>query len=147
MAAENNILSYVYDAKTNRFYATSLKDDYLLTGSWPINGTKITEEEHKALMEGQSAGKVISADSKGKPVLTDMVIDYVAQATVERDRRMAAVTARITELTEAQDDGDITDAEQQELAALRDSRTKLRRLDLTKAPDIDWSDCKVQPIN
>ncbi|EEA9136185.1 tail fiber assembly protein [Salmonella enterica subsp. enterica] len=147
MAAENNILSYVYDVKTNRFYATSLKDDYLLTESWPINGTKITEEEHKALMEGQSAGKVISADSKGKPVLTDMVIDYVAQATVERDRRMAAVTARITELTEAQDDGDITDAEQQELAALRDSRTKLRRLDLTKAPDIDWPDCKVQPIN
>ncbi|EGK0217969.1 tail fiber assembly protein [Salmonella enterica] len=139
--------SYVYDAKTNGFYAISLKDNYEKADSWPVSGVKITDEEHKILMDGQSAGKVISADSKGKPVLTDMVIDYVAQATVERDRRMAAVTARITELTEAQDDGDITDAEQQELAALRDSRTKLRRLDLTKAPDIDWPDCKVQPIN
>ncbi|HCC7945869.1 tail fiber assembly protein [Citrobacter freundii] len=147
MAVENNALSYVYDSKTNRFYASSLKDDYIIAGTWPTNGTKITEGEHKALMEGQSAGKVITADSNGKPVLTDVVIDYVSQATVERDRRMALVTARITELTEAQDDGDITDAEQQELAALRDSRTKLRRLDLTKAPDIEWPDCNVQPIN
>ncbi|EQA6423100.1 tail fiber assembly protein, partial [Salmonella enterica subsp. enterica serovar Give] len=86
-------------------------------------------------------------DSEGKPVLADIEIDYVALATAERDRRSAAVTARINELVEAQDDGDITDAEQQELAALRDSRTKLRRLDLTKAPDIDWPDCKIQPIN
>ncbi|EAP6224966.1 TPA: tail fiber assembly protein [Salmonella enterica subsp. enterica serovar Liverpool] len=138
---------YIYDAKTNGFYAVLLKESYELAGTWPKAGVEVTEEEHKALMDGQSTGKVVSADSEGKPVLTDIEIDYVALATAERDRRSAAVTARINELVEAQDDGDITDAEQQELAALRDSRTKLRRLDLTKAPDIDWPDCKIQPIN
>ncbi|QGK37792.1 phage tail protein [Salmonella enterica subsp. enterica serovar Typhimurium] len=138
---------YIYDAKTNGFYPVLLKESYELAGTWPKAGVEVTEEEHKALMDGQSTGKVVSADSEGKPVLADIEIDYVALATAERDRRMAAVTARINELVEAQDDGDITDAEQQELAALRDSRTKLRRLDLTKAPDIDWPDCKVQPIN
>ncbi|ECI3834691.1 tail fiber assembly protein [Salmonella enterica] len=138
---------YIYDAKTNGFYAVLLKESYELAGTWPKAGVEVTEEEHKALMDGQSTGKVVSADSEGKPVLADIEIDYVALATAERDRRSAAVTARINELVEAQDDGDITDAEQQELAALRDSRTKLRRLDLTKAPDIDWPDCKVQPIN
>lgn len=147
MPQESRNNMYIYDAKTNGFYAVLLKESYELAGTWPKAGVEVTEEEHKALMDGQSTGKVVSADSEGKPVLADIEIDYVALATAERDRRSAAVTARINELVEAQDDGDITDAEQQELAALRDSRTKLRRLDLTKAPDIDWPDCKVQPIN
>lgn len=147
MPQESRSNMYIYDAKTNGFYAVLLKESYELAGTWPKAGVEVTEEEHKALMDGQSTGKVVSADSEGKPVLTDIEIDYVALATAERDRRSAAVTARINELVEAQDDGDITDAEQQELAALRDSRTKLRRLDLTKAPDIDWPDCKIQPIN
>ncbi|MGV4107580.1 tail fiber assembly protein, partial [Citrobacter freundii] len=101
---------------------------------------EVTEEEYKALMDGQSTGKVVSADSEGKPVLADIEIDYVALATAERDRRSAAVTARINELVEAQDDGDITSDELTELATLREVRTKLRRLDLSKAPDINWPD-------
>ncbi len=40
---------------------------------------------------------------------------------------------------EAQDGGDITDAERIELSDLREVRTKLRRLDLTGAPDDDWA--------
>ncbi|HDN7412274.1 TPA: tail fiber assembly protein [Salmonella enterica subsp. enterica serovar Emek] len=70
--------------------------------------------------------------------ITPVQIDYVALAAAERDRRMAQVTARINQLMEAQDDGDITDAELAELTALREIRTRLRRLDLTKAPDINW---------
>ncbi|MGY9919558.1 tail fiber assembly protein, partial [Citrobacter freundii] len=37
-------------------------------------------------------------------------------------------------------DGDITGDELTELATLREVRTKLRRLDLSTAPDIDWPD-------
>ncbi|EAA7369704.1 tail fiber assembly protein [Salmonella enterica] len=73
-------------------------------------------------------------------VIAPVQIDYVALATAERDRRSAAVTARINELVEAQDDGDITSDELTELATLREVRTKLRRLDLSKAPDINWPD-------
>ncbi|EHS2263573.1 tail fiber assembly protein [Salmonella enterica subsp. enterica serovar Senftenberg] len=129
---------YIYDAKTNGFYAVLLKESYELAGTWPKAGVEVTEEEHKALMDGQSTGKVVSADSEGKPVLTDIAIDYVALATIERDRRMAIVTARINELVEAQDDDDITAAELSELIALREYRTKLRRLDLRYAPDVEW---------
>lgn len=71
-------------------------------------------------------------------VLTQIPIDYVAIATRRRDNEMASVSVRITALTEAQDDGDITEEEGAELAALREHRTKLRRLDLSAAPDIDW---------
>ncbi|CCR01002.1 tail fiber assembly protein [Salmonella enterica subsp. enterica serovar Schwarzengrund] len=131
---------YIYDAKTNGFYPVLLKESYELAGTWPKAGVEVTEEEYKALMDGQSTGKVVSADSEGKPVLADIEIDYVALATAERDRRSAAVTARINELVEAQDDGDITSDELTELATLREVRTKLRRLDLSKAPDINWPD-------
>ncbi|APW17744.1 TPA: tail fiber assembly protein [Salmonella enterica] len=129
---------YIYDAKTNGFYAVLLKESYELAGTWPKAGVEVTEEEHKALMDGQSTGKVVSADSEGKPVLTDIEIDYVALATAERDRRSAAVTAKINQLMEAQDDNDITATELLELSALREYRTKLRRMDLTAAPDINW---------
>ncbi|MBJ8797320.1 tail fiber assembly protein [Citrobacter freundii] len=64
--------------------------------------------------------------------------DYLAQAEAERDRRMAEMTARIDWLEAAQKDGDISAEEETELAVLRASRTKLRRLDLSSAPDINW---------
>ncbi|EAB6530041.1 tail fiber assembly protein, partial [Salmonella enterica] len=71
-------------------------------------------------------------------VIAPVQIDYVALATAERDRRMTSVTSKINRLVEAQDDGDITSDELTELATLREVRTKLRRLDLSMAPDIDW---------
>ncbi|ENV0761113.1 tail fiber assembly protein [Salmonella enterica subsp. enterica serovar Muenster] len=138
MSQESRSNMYIYDAKTNGFYPVLLKESYELAGTWPKAGVEVTEEEYKALMDGQSTGKVVSANSEGKPVLTDIAIDYVALATIERDRRMAIVTARINELVEAQDDDDITAAELSELIALREYRTKLRRLDLRYAPDVEW---------
>ncbi|MEG2039591.1 MAG: tail fiber assembly protein [Hafnia sp.] len=64
--------------------------------------------------------------------------DHLAGAEAERDRRMADVTARIDWLEDAQKDGDISADEETELAALRVNRTKLRRLDLSSAPDVNW---------
>ncbi|ECZ1980045.1 tail fiber assembly protein [Salmonella enterica] len=130
--------SYIYDASTNAFYALALMSEYKKSGIWPDNGVKITNEQHQRLMAGQSEGNVISADAEGNPVLTPALIDYVAIAADERDKLMASATARINQLVEAQDDGDITAAELSELTALREYRTKLRRLELSTAPDIDW---------
>lgn len=131
MSQESRSNMYIYDAKTNGFYAVLLKESYELAGTWPKAGVEVTEEEHKALMDGQSTGKVVSADSEGKPVLTDIEIDYVALATAERDRRMTEATKRINWLEEAQQDGDITAEEEAELTALRAYRTALRRLDFS----------------
>lgn len=65
-------------------------------------------------------------------------VDHVADAMIERDNRMAVATIQISNLAEAQDDGDITVQEMTELSSLREYRTKLRRLDLTAAPAINW---------
>ncbi|EAS2404979.1 tail fiber assembly protein [Salmonella enterica] len=130
--------SYIYDASTNSFYALALMSEYKKSGIWPDNGVRVTNEQHRRLMAGQSEGNVISADAEGNPVLTPALIDYVAIAADERDKLMASATARINQLVEAQDDGDITADELSELTALREYRTKLRRLDLRYAPDVEW---------
>ncbi|EAA5759857.1 tail fiber assembly protein [Salmonella enterica] len=130
--------SYIYDASTNAFYALALMSEYKKSGIWPEKGVKITDEQHRRLMAGQSEGNLISADAKGNPVLTPALIDYSAIAADERDKLMASATAKINHLLDAQDDDDITDDELSELSALREYRSKLRRLDLTTAPDIEW---------
>lgn len=138
MSQESRSNMYIYDAKTNGFYAVLLKESYELAGTWPEVGAEVTEEEHKALMDGQAAGKIISADSEGKPILTDIDINHLELATLECKQRMDAATSRINKLVEAQDDGDISTYELSELDSLRKYRTKLRRLDLRDAPNIEW---------
>lgn len=138
--------SYIYDASTNSFYALALMSEYKKSGIWPDNGVRVTNEQHRRLMAGQSEGNVISADAEGNPVLTPALIDYVAIAADERDSRMAEVTTRIDWLEDAQKDGDISVEEEAELAALRAYRTALRRLDLSNISDkesfsaINWPD-------
>ncbi|MBC6503382.1 tail fiber assembly protein [Citrobacter freundii] len=61
--------------------------------------------------------------------------DYSALAIAERDSRMAEITTRINWLEDAQRDGDISAGEETELAALRASRTTLRRLELSHITD------------
>lgn len=64
--------------------------------------------------------------------------DYLADAEVERNRRMAEAPARIDWLEAAQKDGDISAIEKTELATLRGYHTELHRLDLSSAPEINW---------
>jgi len=55
-----------YSAQTNGFYEPAIHGDNI-----PADAVKITAEQHQALMEGQSAGKVIAPDADGHPVLQD----------------------------------------------------------------------------
>ncbi|WP_410690746.1 tail fiber assembly protein [Citrobacter freundii] len=121
-------LKLMYDQNGLIIYA-----DKDVTKLFPLN-CSVVEFADTDIPDDFQPGKFTYSNGTIAPVQ----IDYVALATAKRDRRMAVVTARINQLTEAQDDGDITNSELVELAALREFRTKLRRLDLTTAPDIDW---------
>lgn len=55
-----------YSKSTGGFYATEIHGD-----SAPSDAVEITSEQHAALLEGQSQGKIIAADKNGKPVLKD----------------------------------------------------------------------------
>ena len=55
-----------YAKSTGGFYLTEVHGDNI-----PADAVEITAEQHQALIEGQSAGKVIAPDDKGFPVLQD----------------------------------------------------------------------------
>ncbi|EAB1736992.1 tail fiber assembly protein [Salmonella enterica] len=103
------------------------------TKLFPLN-CSVVELADTDIPDGFQAGNFTYSNG----VIAPVQVDYVALATAERDRRMESVTVKINQLVEAQDDDDITADELSELTALREYRTKLRRLDLRYAPDVEW---------
>lgn len=55
-----------YSKSTNGFFDRSIHSDNI-----PTDAVEITAEEHAALIEGQSSGKIITTDETGRPVLAD----------------------------------------------------------------------------
>lgn len=55
-----------YSAQTGGFYAPAINGNNI-----PPDSVEITDEQHRALLAGQSAGKRIVADASGRPVLVD----------------------------------------------------------------------------
>jgi hypothetical protein len=75
-----------YSASTNGFYDVAIHGDNI-----PSDVVDITSEEHNALLEGQSMGKIITSDKDGKPVLQDPPAPTIEQlqATAESQRASA----------------------------------------------------------
>ncbi|MDO3423028.1 tail fiber assembly protein [Citrobacter freundii] len=120
----------IYSASRQGFFPVDDKREYESGAGWPEDAIPVSDSDYKALFDAQAQGKIIKPDDSGYPVVSEPVIDYVATAEAERTSRMSMATLRINNLVEAQDDGDIADAELAELTALREYRTKLRRLDV-----------------
>ena len=55
-----------YSAKTGGFYDAAIHGDAI-----PSGAVEITAQEHAALLDAQSSGKVIQADKNGMPVAVD----------------------------------------------------------------------------
>ena len=55
-----------YSKSTGGFYTAGIHGD-----SIPADAVEITVEAHRALLAGQSQGKLIQADAAGQPILTD----------------------------------------------------------------------------
>ena len=76
-----------YSKSTGGFYTREIHGDNI-----PADAVEITEAEHAALIEGQSSGKVIKADKKGRPILQDppppTAEQIVAQYTAAVQKRL-----------------------------------------------------------
>lgn len=73
-----------YSASTGGFYSRDIHG-----ANMPADVVEITAEEHAALINGQSAGKVIASDATGRPVLQDP-----APPTPEQEQDRANAEAR-----------------------------------------------------
>ncbi|WP_320735090.1 tail fiber assembly protein [Enterobacter ludwigii] len=134
--------SYFYSASTGGFYHVSLKVDYETAGSWPSDAVSVADEDMAALQAGQSAGKQITANAEGYPVLTDpkplTPEQLQQQAKAQQSALMNAAGDAIAPL---QDAVDLDEATEEELLLLKEwkkYRVSLNRLDLSTAPDIEW---------
>ena len=79
----------LYSKSTNGFYSREIHGDAI-----PSDAVEITADEHSALLEGQSQGKLIQADAKGKPVLAEPPAptddDLASAARLKRDALLSA---------------------------------------------------------
>lgn len=75
-----------YSKTTGGFYSPEIHGEAI-----PSDAVEITAEEHAALLDAQSQGKIIQADKDGKPVVVDppkpTAADVWEQIKADRDRR------------------------------------------------------------
>ena len=87
-------MNIYYAKSTNGFYDTAIHGDAI-----PSDAVEITQQQHAALLQGQSEGKLIAADENGYPILQDPpqpTADQMAgTARAERDRLIESVRWRI----------------------------------------------------
>ncbi|HEI0663064.1 TPA: hypothetical protein SIF69_004137, partial [Escherichia coli] len=65
-----NDMNYFYSAITNSFYPEALKEDYTDSGTWPLDGIKVTESAYVKFINPED-GKILSPGDGGIPVLID----------------------------------------------------------------------------
>lgn len=86
----------LYSKQTGGFYSREIHGDAI-----PSDAVEITADEHSALLEGQSQGKLIQAGANGRPVLVDpppLTLDEVkaaklAEINAEFDAEIGAIKA------------------------------------------------------
>lgn len=126
-----------YSASTNGFYSEEMNGDTI-----PEDAIEITDDEWGALLDGQSKGKLISSDKKGRPVLKDYPAPTAEQLAVmaasEKAKLLALATIAIDPLQDAADLEIATDKEAASLKAWKTYRVMVNRIDTSKAPNIDW---------
>ncbi|SKA20490.1 tail fiber assembly protein [Pantoea eucalypti] len=126
-----------YSPSTNGFYSEEMNGDTI-----PEDAIEITDEEWGALLDGQSKGKLISSDKKGRPVLKDYPAPTAEQLAVmaasEKAKLLALATIAIDPLQDAADLEIATDKEAASLKAWKTYRVMVNRIDTSKAPNIDW---------
>lgn len=131
-------MNYYFSESELGFYCDEVNE------SIPTDAVEISEDVYLSLLEGQSKGKFISADSAGTPVLTDppepTQAELVAQAEDKRTALMEEANASITPLQDAADLDIATDEEMESLRTWKRYRVLLNRVDTSKVPDIEWPD-------
>ncbi|MDU6434804.1 MAG: tail fiber assembly protein [Pantoea sp.] len=128
-----------YSASTNGFYSEEMNGEAI-----PDDSVEITDEEWESLLDGQSQGKLITADKNGRPILKDYPAptseQLIEMAEVEKTKLLAIATVAINPLQDAADLGIATDEEAASLKAWKTYRVMVNRVDVSKAPEIIWPD-------
>ena len=120
-----------YAKSTNGFYEEAIHGDNI-----PADAVEITGEEHQALLEGQSQGKIISADKNGKPVLKDQPPPTPEQIIAQYD---AAVQQRLDDFAKTRNYTNIMSAATYATSTV--PKFKAEGQYAVEARDATWAKC------
>ncbi|HDT5219229.1 TPA: tail fiber assembly protein [Enterobacter roggenkampii] len=123
---------YFYSPGTRGFYQSDIHMEI------PVDAIEIDADEYHRLLEGQQNGLEITPGADGSPVLTEPVIDYVAQAQQVKNSLRLTADAEISWRQDTVDAGIATAGETAALTEWKRYRVLLMRVDTSKAPNITW---------
>lgn len=97
----------LYSKQTGGFYDHAIHGDNI-----PDDAVEITQEQHAALLQGQSDGRLITADENGFPILVDppgpTPEQLSARARAKRDTKLTATNWLVERHREEQETGTTT---------------------------------------
>ncbi|QBX80168.1 tail fiber assembly protein [Citrobacter tructae] len=134
---------YLYDAKTNSFYPTSLEDAYRSTEMWPATGIEVDEEEFLQF-QTPPAGKVRVAGIDGHPAWGDIPpparSELIARMEVERLRLMNAADFAMADWRTELALGEISDDDKAKLSAWMAYKRQVKAVSADEAitDDFEW---------
>ncbi|OKP23355.1 tail fiber assembly protein [Serratia fonticola] len=131
-----------FSATTKGFYPTDIieKERYEEQGSWPADATEISEADYKKYLSTPPPGMELGSKS-GKPVWVVVEVskeDAILIATMKKQQLIDDAEGVITPLARAVKLGMATKEEEAKLDAWERYSVLLSRIDVSKAPDIDW---------
>jgi len=127
-----------YSPSTNGFYPEEIN----YGDNLPKDLIVISDELYQNLLTGQSEGKVITANGKKLPYLSDMPPptkeEAIALAIGTKASLLSEATVAISPLQDSIDLDMATVEEEKKLAAWKKYRVLVNRVDTSLAPDIEW---------
>lgn len=127
-----------FSASMGGFCLEDDKPEFVAGIGWPADAKEISQRWYEHLLTGQTAGKHITPNEYGYPVLMVPEVDYVGSAKTEKSQRLAEATAEITPLQDAVDLSIATDEEISQMNVWKTYRVEVYRVDTTAAPNIKW---------
>lgn len=134
----------VYSPSLNAIYPAEYYSYYDTAGVWPTDGIEISDEDAVLFNGGnEPSGKMVSmVDGKlcwiDRPVPVLTTEELIARAEQQKQTLRQTADAEIGWRQDAVDTGIATAEEAVALAEWKKYRVILMRVDISKAPDIEW---------
>lgn len=127
---------YYYSAALCGFVYEGDRPAFEAGAGWPDDAVAITDRWYNILLDGQTKGRKIVANSYGQPVLADFPAptdaELIASAEARKSDLMQAAADAIAPLQDAVELGMATDGEAARLMGWKKYRVLLNRVDLSR---------------
>lgn len=134
------LMKYYFSASTIALYREDYKARYIAAGSWPDDVVEITVDEYNEFSSATPDGKLLAANSDGKPEWANVPIEDIIAAAENRKQELinsALQSISIIQL-KMQAGRKLTDEEIHKLNITLDYIDAVTATDTSTAPDISW---------